>query len=107
MTNDDRELAEWVARWAGYGVSANGRLMVGKGETFNEATTLLCDPALAWRALVELTQITADFLLFKKGIDGWIGEWFMPRKGTVAECAARPEIVVFRALRAAKEKECD
>jgi len=98
MTDDQRELAEWVARWAGWNMDPNHNWLFAPASIASKTEV----EALAWRAMVELAQITADFRLFKKGIDGWIGEWFMPRTGTVAEYAARPEIVVFRALRAAK-----
>ena len=55
MTDSQRELAEYVARWAGYTLAPNG-LWDHPHETGRYGQSFLFDPALAWQAQEELIE---------------------------------------------------
>ena len=54
MTDEQRELAEWVARWAGWMPSARLWRMPGSMSHLVELEDALTSEALAWRALEEM-----------------------------------------------------
>ena len=55
MTDDQRNLAEWVAKWAGEKRWPDGRL--SEDGVLHCHSEILTDPALAWKAQEELIEL--------------------------------------------------
>jgi len=56
VIDSQRDLAEWVARWAGWSLAPNG-LWDHPHETGRYGQSFLFDPALAWQAQEELIEL--------------------------------------------------